>query len=72
MSEPTSQDFATDRRQEHAARRRSSRSSSTSIGARGNRAFCVIDDRGRMVNGKLFRKLQTVARSYDPEPASWR
>jgi uncharacterized protein len=30
------------------------------FGARGNRAFCVIDDRGRMVNAKRFASLQTV------------
>ena len=30
------------------------------LGARGNRAFCVIDDRGRMVNAKRFASLQTV------------
>jgi uncharacterized protein len=30
------------------------------LGARGNRAFCVIDDRGRMVNAKRFGSLQTV------------
>jgi len=30
------------------------------LGARGNRAFCVIDERGRMVNAKRVRALQTV------------
>ena len=30
------------------------------LGARGNRAFCVIDDRGRMVNAKRFASLLTV------------
>jgi hypothetical protein len=36
-------------------------------GARGNRAFYVIDDRGRMVNGKVVRNLQVVAADYDPD-----
>ena len=36
-------------------------------GARGNRAFYVIDDRGRMVNGKVVRNLQVVVPEYDPD-----
>ena len=36
-------------------------------GARGNRAFYVIDDRARMVNGKLVRNLQVVVPDYDPD-----
>ena len=35
-------------------------------GAQGNRAFYVIDDRGRMVNGKTLKHLQTVLADYDP------
>ncbi len=35
------------------------------LGARGNRAFCVIDDRGRMVNAKNFARLMTVVSRYD-------
>ena len=35
------------------------------LGARGNRTFCVIDARDRMVNAKSFAKLQTVRSSYD-------
>lgn len=35
-------------------------------GAVGNRVFYVIDDRGRMVNGKNFKGLQTVVADYDP------
>jgi uncharacterized protein YcbX len=37
------------------------------LGARGNRAFCVIDDRGRMVNAKNFPRLMTVVSRYDVE-----
>jgi uncharacterized protein len=36
-------------------------------GARGNRAFYVVDDRGRMVNGKVVRNLQVVVPTYDPD-----
>ena len=36
-------------------------------GARGNRAFYVVDDRGRMVNGKVVRNLQVVIPDYDPD-----
>jgi hypothetical protein len=36
-------------------------------GARGNRAFFVIDDRARMVNGKVVRNLQVVTPDYDPD-----
>lgn len=36
-------------------------------GALGNRAFYVIDDRGRMVNGKVVRNLQVVVPDYDPD-----
>ncbi len=34
-------------------------------GARGDRAFCVIDERDRMVNAKVFSKLMTVLSGYD-------
>jgi hypothetical protein len=37
------------------------------LGARGDRAFCVIDERGRMVNGKTVASLQTVVAEYDAE-----
>jgi hypothetical protein len=36
-------------------------------GARGNRAFFVIDERARMVNGKVVRNLQVVTPDYDPD-----
>jgi uncharacterized protein len=36
-------------------------------GARGDRAFYVIDDRARMVNGKVVRNLQVVVPDYDPD-----
>lgn len=36
-------------------------------GARGNRRFMVIDDRARMVNGKVLGELQTVIASVDGE-----
>jgi uncharacterized protein YcbX len=36
-------------------------------GARGNRAFYVIDDRGRMVNGKVVRNLQVIVPEYNPD-----
>ena len=36
------------------------------LGARGNRAFYVIDERGRMVNGKQLGELQTIVPEYDP------
>ena len=36
-------------------------------GARGDRAFYVIDDRGQMVNGKVVRNLQVVVAAYDPD-----
>ncbi len=39
------------------------------LGARGNRSFCVIDDRGRVVNGKTVAGLQTVRAQYDAEAA---
>jgi uncharacterized protein YcbX len=39
-------------------------------GARGDRAFYVIDERGRMMNGKNFKHLQAVVADYDPE-AGW-
>jgi uncharacterized protein YcbX len=35
------------------------------LGARGNRAFYVIDERGRMINGKQLGLLQTVVPDYD-------
>jgi uncharacterized protein YcbX len=34
------------------------------FGARGNRVFCVIDGRDRMVNGKVFADLQRVISCY--------
>ncbi|HET9104981.1 MAG TPA: MOSC N-terminal beta barrel domain-containing protein [Solirubrobacteraceae bacterium] len=34
-------------------------------GPRDNRRFCVIDERGRMLNGKVLGELQTVAADYD-------
>ncbi|MGZ4168556.1 MAG: MOSC domain-containing protein [Solirubrobacteraceae bacterium] len=34
-------------------------------GARGDRAFFVIDERGWMMNGKNFKTLQTVVADYD-------
>lgn len=37
------------------------------LGARGNRTFCVVDERGRMVNGKTIASLQTVLADYDAE-----
>jgi uncharacterized protein len=36
-------------------------------GARDNRRFCVIDERGRMLNGKRVGELQTVVGEYDRE-----
>ena len=36
-------------------------------GARGDRSFCVIDERSRMVNGKNFARLLTVVSRYDLE-----
>jgi uncharacterized protein len=36
-----------------------------SEGARDDRRFCVIDERGRMLNGKLVGELQTVVASFD-------
>ncbi|MFZ1994741.1 MAG: MOSC N-terminal beta barrel domain-containing protein [Solirubrobacteraceae bacterium] len=35
-------------------------------GALGNRVFYIIDERGRMVNGKNLKYLQTVVADYDP------
>jgi uncharacterized protein YcbX len=35
-------------------------------GARGDRCFYVVDERGRMVNGKQFAALQQVVPDYDP------
>lgn len=37
------------------------------LGARGNRAFYVIDERGRMMNGKNFKNLQAVVADYSSE-----
>jgi uncharacterized protein len=34
-------------------------------GAEGNRVFYVVDDRGRMLNGKNLKYLQTVVADYD-------
>jgi uncharacterized protein YcbX len=36
------------------------------FGARGDRSFYVVDERGRMVNGKQFAQLQTIVPDYDP------
>jgi uncharacterized protein YcbX len=36
-------------------------------GARGNRAFFVIDDRGRMLSGKQLGELQSVIAEYSPD-----
>jgi uncharacterized protein len=36
-------------------------------GARGDRAFHLVDDAGAMVNGKRLGALQTVIADYDPE-----
>ena len=38
-------------------------------GARGNRGFYVIDDRGRMVDGEAVRDLQVVVRTTTRRPA---
>lgn len=35
-------------------------------GARGNRAFYLIDERDRMRNGKQFAQLQAITADYDP------
>ncbi|MDQ6732162.1 MAG: MOSC domain-containing protein [Actinomycetota bacterium] len=35
-------------------------------GARENRRFCVIDEKGRMLNGKMLGGLQTVVGWFDP------
>jgi len=35
-------------------------------GARDDRRFCVIDARGRMLNGKMLGSLQTVVGQFDP------
>ena len=53
--------------QGHAAARRASAIELGALGARGNRAFYVVDDRGRMVNGKRLGELQTVVADYDPD-----
>ncbi len=37
------------------------------LGARGDRVFYVIDDRGRMINGKQLGELQTIVPEYDEE-----
>ena len=37
------------------------------LGARGNRTFCVVDDRDRMVNGKTVAALQTVLADFDAD-----
>jgi uncharacterized protein YcbX len=36
-------------------------------GARGDRAFYIIDERQRLQNGKLVRELQTVVADYDSD-----
>jgi hypothetical protein len=35
------------------------------LGARGDREFCVIDERGRMLNAKQIGELQTVQPAFD-------
>jgi hypothetical protein len=35
------------------------------LGALGDRSFCVIDERGRMVNGKQLGRLLTIVADYD-------
>jgi len=37
----------------------------TAVGARGNRSFYVIDERGQMLNGKRHGGLQTIVPDYD-------
>jgi uncharacterized protein YcbX len=37
------------------------------LGAEGNRVFYVIDERGRMINGKQLGQLQTIVPEYDAE-----
>jgi uncharacterized protein len=37
------------------------------LGARGDRVFYVIDDRGRMINGKQLGELQTIVPEYDEQ-----
>lgn len=39
----------------------------TDTGARGNRSFYVIDQRGAMINGKRFGHLQAVVPDYDAD-----
>jgi uncharacterized protein len=40
------------------------------LGARGDRAFYIVDSDGAMVNGKRLGELQTVEADYDPESGS--
>jgi hypothetical protein len=40
------------------------------LGARGDRAFYIVDADGAMVNGKRLGELQTVSSDYDPEARS--
>jgi uncharacterized protein YcbX len=42
----------------------------TPVGARGNRRFFVIDERDRMVNGKLLGDLQRVLSDFDEADAT--
>jgi uncharacterized protein YcbX len=37
----------------------------TELGARGDRGFYIVDDRGRMVNGKVIGALQAVVADHD-------
>ncbi len=37
------------------------------LGARGDRVFYVVDERGRMINGKQLGELQTIVPEYDGE-----
>src|SRR5450755_2520805 len=37
----------------------------TELGARGDRVFYIVDDRGRMVNGKVIGELQAVVADHD-------
>jgi uncharacterized protein YcbX len=36
-------------------------------GAHGDRVFYVVDERGRMINGKQLGELQTIVPEYDPD-----
>jgi uncharacterized protein YcbX len=40
------------------------------LGAHGDRVFYVVDERGRMVNGKQIGELQTIVPEYDSDDAT--